>query len=390
MCSADRRRNETTQNGEGVEREERVDHRSFWTGRAWPRWLAALATATATATATAAGAAGGAGALGAAPPCEAQPERVHTLGAGAEDIVALPLAGGAVRLFMREVCRSKGCTPEQVRIGQVDVGPDGRALAPRTDEAWRPPGEFDPLGLSLEVDATQPGRGRLTVLDLASPAKIWRHDIVDGRIVPNPAPWFRAPGVAHALGQGNDLQASGEVVHVSRFDKRGFIGPERPGWPGVLRVTADEVVEQVDGWRGSNGIVAAGTPGELIVADYWQRRLRRIDAQTGRPLGFASAVLDIHPDNLSTDGRRVWIAGQHSVWRTALHLLGWPIAAPSAVWSIAFDQLGPAAVAEQAWDDGGAHGRAVSVAVPVPGGLALGQIRAPDVLLVRCPGLQRP
>jgi hypothetical protein len=63
------------------------------------------------------------------------------------------------------------------------------------------------------------------------------------------------------------------------------------------------------------------------------------------------------------------------------------LAAPSGIYSLPLSELGPAAQPTLAWSDGGTHAQAVSVAVPVPGGLALGQISAPDVLLLRCAGL---
>lgn len=322
-------------------------------------------------------------------PCADAPQRVRTVGAGPEDIVALPMPGGAVRLFVREGCRERPCEADGARIGYVDIGADGRATADQTELAWRPAGAFEPLGLSLDADPAQPGRGRLMLLDRSPPAKVWRLAIVDGRIEPAAVPWFTEVTDGGPLAKGNDLQAVGEVVHVTRFDFFGLLRPGQPGWPGLLRLQDGQAAaEQADGLRGANGIVANARTGELIVANYWGRRLLRIDAASGAVLGEASAELPFHPDNLalSSDGR-LWIAGQPSAWRTGLHLFGLPVRAPSAVYVLPLDALGPAAEPRLVWADDGTHAQAVSVAVPVPGGLALGQIAAPDVLLLRCAGL---
>jgi len=325
---------------------------------------------------------------GAAPACLAEPQRVRTAGQGAEDIVALPMPGGGARLFLREDCRRESCATEGPRIARIDIGADGRALSAQTELAWRPDGAFEPRGLSLEADPARPGHGRLTLLDASPPAKVWRLSIVDGHIEPPVAPWHTEAGDG-PLAQGNDLQAVGDVVHVTRFDFYGLFRPGRPGWAGLLRLQDGQATAQADGLRGANGIVAGQHAGELIVADYWGRRLLRIDAATGATLGDATAALPIHPDNLSIADGRLWIAGQPSAWRTGLHLFGLPVDAPSAVYvlPLALDALGPAAQPMLVWADDGTQAQAVSVAVPVPGGLALGQIAAPDVLLLRCPGL---
>ena len=320
------------------------------------------------------------------PACTAVPQRVRTAGTGAEDIVALPMPGGGVRLFLREGCDRQACAAEGPRIGRVDIGADGQPISAQTELAWRPPGAFEPMGLSLEADPAQPGRGRLTLLDAAPPAKVWRLSIADGRIDTAQAPWFTDAAEDGPLGEGNDLHAAGDVVHVSRFDFFGLLWRGRTGWPGLLRLHEGGAGAQADGLRGANGIAAGGRPGELIVSDYWGRRLLRVDAATGATLGEATGPLPIHPDNLAVSDGRLWIAGQASAWRTGLHLFGLPVDAPSAVYVLPLDGLGAGAVPTLAWADDGTHAQAVSVAVPVPGGLALGQVAAPDVLLLRCPG----
>ena len=321
------------------------------------------------------------------PRCAEAPQRVRTAGKGPEDIVALPMPGGGVRLFVREGCREKPCEAEGARIGYVDIGADGRATSAQTELAWRPHGAFEPLGLSLEADPARPGRGRLTLLDSSPPAKVWRLEIVDGRIQPPAVPWFTEAVEDGPLSKGNDLQAAGDVVHVTRFDFFGLLRTDRPGWPGLLRLQDGQApAEQADGLRGANGIAVIERSGELIVANYWGRRLLRIDAASGAILGEASAELPFHPDNLTLADGRLWIAGQPSAWRTGLHLFGLPVGAPSAVYVMPVDALGPAGEPRLVWADDGTQAQAVSVAVPVPGGLALGQITAPDVLLLRCSG----
>ena len=224
-------------------------------------------------------------------------------------------------------------------------------------------------------------------MDGSSPAKVWRIAIVDGRIEPPAGPWFIEATDNGPLAGGNDLHAQGDLVHVTRFDFFGLLRADRPGWPGLLRLQGGRAAEQADGLRGANGVVAGERAGELIVADYWGRRLLRVDAATGATLGEASVELPIHPDNLTSDRGRLWIAGQTSAWRTGMHLFGLHLAAPSAVYALPLAGLGPASRPTLVWADGGSHAQAVSVAVPVPGGLALGQISAPDVLLLRCAGL---
>jgi hypothetical protein len=137
----------------------------------------------------------------------------------------------------------------------------------------------------------------------------------------------------------------------------------------------------------------------LLVADYWGRRLRMFPLAAGdggdamRP---ATRKLAIHPDNLTRAGDWILIAGQRHAPLTSLNLGIPSLPSPSAVYRVRVDALPgteEAEVPEAAlpepmllWEGGWRHGRSVSVAVPVPGGFALGQIRTPGVLIVSCPG----
>jgi hypothetical protein len=78
------------------------------------------------------------------------------------------------------------------------------------------------------------------------------------------------------------------------------------------------------------------------------------------------------------------IAGQRHWFFASLNLAAPFMPSPSAVYAIDIAALGANAEPHLLWDGGWRHGRSVSVAVPIPRGLALGQIRSPGVLLVRC------
>jgi hypothetical protein len=328
------------------------------------------------------------------PPCPAAPAALIATAGGAEDIVALPLANGRVRLFVRE--------PKASRIGRADVAVD--AIPRQTEEAWRPPGSrpFKPLGMSL-VPGARGGEARLYVLDKEPPVQIWRLTIAADGTVKEAGVWFPSDSLRppdERLKEANDVEAVGEVddgvVYITRLSPSGFL-PGRAAWPGLLRVRPPaSVTPLAEGLRGANGIIDLGPGQDLLVANYWDRRLRLVAKEPGgadqhaRAHGrldgvrAATAQLAIHPDNLTRDRDRVLIAGQRSGALTALNLAVSALASPSAVFAIGLDRLGEHAEPTLLWEGGWRHGRSVSVAVPVPGGLALGQIRAPGVLVVRC------
>jgi len=309
--------------------------------------------------------------------------RIATHGVGAEDMVALPLAEGRVRLFLREVCHGRGCTPDRFRVGCVDIGPETAPV--RTDCAWRPPTAepFKPLGMSLLAEGPV-GVGTLYLLDTVQPPRIWRLEIVAGEITEAEVvrEWQ-----GDVLRHGNNLQAVGETLYVTRFDPLGWWPWRRERWHGVvaLRKNAPPRLFEL-GLRGANGIVDLGPGRELLVANYWGRDLRFVakDGAVSGESAIASARLPIYPDNLSRDGERILIAGQRYPLLAALNLLLPWVPSPSAVYAIDIQRLGPAAEPELLWQGGWRYGRSVSVAVSMPGGLALGQIRAADVLLLQC------
>ncbi|MBI2206118.1 MAG: hypothetical protein HYU41_19960 [Candidatus Rokubacteria bacterium] len=313
----------------------------------------------------------------AALPCTAAPVATIETEGGPEDVVAVPLPNGAVRLFVRE----------RSQIGAATL--IGALVPARTTRAWRPSsGAFDPLGMSL-VRGARDGDATLYVLDRAERPRIWRLAIENGAVNDAAAPWV--DNLDESFEAANDIQAVGDAVYVTRFDASGMLSGWVP-WRGVARVrrVADapgwEASHFADGFRGANGIIHLGDRG-LLVSDYWGRRLRFIskspDGETGAPR-FATAGLPIHPDNLTLDGDRVLIAGQYSVFRTFLNLALPSSSSPSGVLSIGVDQLGANAMPQLLWDGDRRYGRSVSVAVRVPGGLALGQIRSSGVLIVRC------
>jgi hypothetical protein len=94
--------------------------------------------------------------------------------------------------------------------------------------------------------------------------------------------------------------------------------------------------------------------------------------------------LAIHPDNLTLADGRILIAGQEH-WLAAFAGLLFPFfPSPSAVYQIEVDELGPNGKPDLLWRGGWSLGKSVSVAVPVPGGIALGQIAAPGILRMAC------
>ena len=304
---------------------------------------------------------------------------IETAG-GAEDIVGLPMPSGAVRLFVRE--------PAAQRIGWVDITEDRPPAT--TVAAWQPKsGDFQPLGLSL-ISGDRPGNATLYVLDKSRPARTWRLTITNGTVASSEL-WFATDVPTPSedrLDDGNDIQAVDNQVYATRFSTTGFLRETRPGWPGVLRLRQPhEVAAMADGLHGSNGIVNLSAT-DLLVADYWGRRLRFVPKEsTGsartRP---ATATLSIHPDNLTRDPARdrILIAGQRFAFLAALNLLISCMPSPSAVYAIRPTDLRDTAEPTLLWEGGWTYGRSVSVAVPVPGGLALGQINAPGILIVDC------
>ena len=314
---------------------------------------------------------------------------------GAEDIVALPLGNGTVRLFVREACRAGSCETDGSRIGRADLG---TGETPGTTElAWRPlgPTDFQPLGMSLTI-SDRTGSAMLFVLDQAWPPSIWRLPIVDGEVMakdvvrwPNQSP--SPASVERLLTNGNDIQGVGDLAYVTRYDPLGVLPWRGSGWPGVLKVDGGSVAPFADGLRGANGIIDLGPGRELVVADYWGRRLRRVskDPMNQKPLPDATSELPIHPDNLTLDGDRILIAGQKYAYLAAVNLLLPDSPSPSAVLGIGKDQLGPDAKPMTLWQGGWSYGKSVSVAVSVPGGLALGQIRTPGILRIACEPSER-
>lgn len=324
--------------------------------------------------------------------CERQPyHSIASASGGAEDIVSLALGAGHTRLFVREVCRGWSCSDQDSRIGFADIrtaSGDPKGTAPdRTAFGWRPGAErFEPLGMSL-VPGSVPGHATLYVLDAVGSEPIRRLSIKDGSIE-NQASTHRLPRNLDILDHANDLQAVGEVFYVTRFDALGLLS-WRPGtWYGIVHVSPDGgLVEYEPGFRGANGIVdLAPERDALLVSDYWNRRLRLIPKKSDGPdvTRFGTAALPIHPDNLTRQGSRILIAGQRNWFFASLNIVAPFMPSPSAVYAIDIAALGEKAEPELLWDGGWSHGRSVSVAAPIPGGLALGQIRSPGVLLVRC------
>jgi hypothetical protein len=319
------------------------------------------------------------------PVCDAAPVEVVATQGGAEDLVALRLADGRTRIFVRDVCRGSDCG-DRSRIARLDVGADGR---PGTLElAWRPPaGPFEPLGMSLVTTGAR-GDGTLYLIDKSTPGRIWRLAIEGGEVRPPDGPWAQPLGDEFAA--ANDLQAVGDHVYVTRFDQNGFVPGRGGSWPGVLRVEAGgRSTPYAHGIPGANGIVDLGEGRDLLMSDYWARRLRFVAKDPGRAAEdrFATGRLPIHPDNLTLDGDRVLIAGQQSVFLAGFNILAPSVPSPSRVLATRTAALAADARAEIVWEGGWGHGRSVSVAVPIPGGLALGQIRTPGVLIVRCRAL---
>lgn len=338
--------------------------------------------------------------------CTTRPTVIETLPGGAEDMVALPLGNGSTRLFVREVCAGSDCGPEANRIGTVDVGPETATFLKRTVPAWQPVGDKDfyPLGMSLVLD-DKSQNGALFVLDRRMsflgrderPPKIWRVPIVRGKLNGDPvhAPWFTGDDLQDA----NDLQAVGDDAYVTLYDAFGILPWRHRSRNALVKVRQSgaregkgQPVADSKELRGANGIVDLGPGRDLVVADYWQRRLRfvRKGSNGGEEVRYATGRLPIHPDNLTLDGDRLLIAGQEWWQLAAVNLWFSGLPSPSRVLEIRVGDLGaeaqphPERDVRQLWAGGWSYGRSVSVAVPTPQGLALGQIRAPGILQVEC------
>lgn len=334
--------------------------------------------------------------------CKTEPVMtIKTQGGGSEDIVALPLddAGGTTRLFIREICNDSNgprCKPGQWRVGRVDVAA-GNSPAP-TEHAWRPGSDggnspFLPLGMSL-VPGTEPGAATLFLVDIAkaSAVRIWQLRILDGDIVDAKLISASDRDAGAKLKGANDLQAvrdgDGFLIYITRFDEYGLL-PWRTGvWPALIKIRDGAPLETfVDGLRGANGIVDPCPDCDLVIASYWERRLRFISRDGSEDKDFASREFAVRPDNLTLDGERILVAGQHRVDLTFLNLFvsSW-IPSPSAVYAIDVKSLHSGAIPQLLWEGGWRFGRSVTVAVPITGSrLAIGQISTPSILVVDCP-----
>lgn len=334
--------------------------------------------------------------------CAPAPAMVIGLqGGGSEDLAVLPLdaAGTTTRLFLREICDGTDaprCRPGQWRVGSVDVGKEN--VPASTRHAWRPEGKegehtFEPLGMSLVPDDA-PGAATLFIADIGRRAavRIWQLRIEGGEVVDAR---LAAPADADAgsrLAGANSLQpvrdGSGFRLYVTRFDEYGLL-PWRPTpWPALVQVRDGRLLEPANqDFRNANGIIDA-CPGcnHLVVASYWERRLRFASKNSGEIGGYASAELPIRPDNLRLDGERILIGGQHRVDLTALNLLvSSRIPSPSAVYAVDARSLGPDAVPTLLWEGGWRQGHSVTTAVALPNErLAIGQINTPTILVVDC------
>jgi hypothetical protein len=117
----------------------------------------------------------------------------------------------------------------------------------------------------------------------------------------------------------------------------------------------------------------------LLVADDWGARLRLVsyDPRSREPPAYATSTLSVHPDNLTLADGRTLIAGQEHWLAAPAGFLFPSFPSPSAVYEIVVNKLGPNGKPDLLWRGGWSIGKSVSVAVPVPGGLALGQIVVP-------------
>lgn len=339
--------------------------------------------------------------------CRTEPVMVlKTQGGGSEDIVALPLgdAEGTMRLFIREICNDSNgslCKSGQWRVGRVDIA-TGNLPAP-TAHAWRPEDDgkdspFLPLGMSLVLGA-EPGSATLFVVDIAntSAVRIWQLRILDGNIIGARSINSSDPDARAKLKGANDLQAIREedrfLVYITRFDEYSLLPWRTSTWPALVKMRDGAPLETfAEGFRSANGIIDPCPNCDLVIASYWERRLRFISKAKGEINGFASGEFPIRPDNLTLDGERILIAGQHGIFLTFLNLfVSSRIPSPSAVYAIDIKSLHSGAIPQLLWEGGWRFGRSVAVAVPITGSrLAIGQISTPGILVVDCPAHTKP
>lgn len=325
---------------------------------------------------------------------------INNQGGGSEDIAVLPLdpAGKTTRLFIREICNGKDSSPcmaGQWRVGQADISPESSPVS--TEYAWRPARDsgidtFEPLGMSL-VPGEKPGNATLFVIDIGQPqaVRIWQLHIIMGEVIGAELATPADMQAGSRLTAANSLQAirDGEDFHlyVTRFDEYGLL-PFRPKpWPALVQLHKGLILEaSKQDFRNANGIVDPCFDCDLVVASYWERRLRFASKESGKIGEYASAELPIRPDNLKRDGERILIAGQHRVDLTALNLLvSSHIPSPSAVYAINTRSLSPDTAPILLWEGGWKYGHSVATAVALPDNrLAIGQINTPGILIVDC------
>lgn len=327
---------------------------------------------------------------------------IETRGGGSEDIAVLPLdpTDNITRLFIRERCNDSSdpeCKTGQWRLGSVDISRENTPASTRY--AWRPGNDaseddFEPLGMSL-VPGNTPGEGTLFVIDIARPqsVRIWQLDISGGEITKATLATPADTQTGARLTSANSLQAvrndDGESFHltITRFDEYGLL-PFRPTpWPALVRINNGVIQPPpAQDFRNANGIIRPCAGCDLVIASYWERRLRFVSKENGEIGEYASAELPIRPDNLRLDSERILIAGQHRVDLTALNLLvSSHIPSPSAVYAIDTGSLGPDTVPTLLWEGGWKYGHSAATAVALPGNrLAIGQINTPGILVVDC------
>jgi hypothetical protein len=334
--------------------------------------------------------------------CTSEPAMIiDTRGGGSEDIAVLPMdqTGDITRLLIREICNdssSPHCRPGQWRLGRVDISQENIPVS--TQYLWRPGkndggDSFEPLGMSL-IPGDEPGDGTLFVIDIGQPqaVRIWQLRIAGGKVADAglATPVDTQTGIR--LTAANSLQAirDGDDFHlyVTRFDEYGLL-PFRPKpWPALVQIREGLILAaSKQDFRNANGIIAPCPDCDLVIASYWERRLRFASKDSGEIKGYASAELPIRPDNLRLDGERILIGGQHRVDLTALNLLvSSRIPSPSAVYAIDTQSLGPDATPMLLWEGGWKYGHSVATAVALPNNrLAIGQINTPGILVVDCP-----